>query len=99
MSPFCKGIFITFCIVSTGTLTNAQQPFTLHQALDSMESHFATLKIRQALIQGAKANEKIAKDDRLPSLRLMEQVAAGTDNSLNGSYFPMGIIPSTSGGR
>jgi adhesin transport system outer membrane protein len=99
MSPFCKGVLTTTCIISIGTLTNAQQAISLHQALDSMESHYATLKIRQSLIQGARAYETEIKHERLPSLKLMEQVAAGTDNSLNGSNFPQGIIPSTSGGR
>lgn len=99
MSPFCKGFFITICIVFIGTFSKAQKPITLHQALDSMESHYATLKIRQSLIQGAHAYETEIRHERLPSLKFMEQVAAGTDNSLNGSYFPQGIIPSTSGGR
>jgi len=87
-------------IIVTVSLTSARsQTISLHQALDSMEAHYAELKIRQSMIGGAQDMEKEIKHERLPSLKLMEQVAAGTDNSLNGSYFPMGVIPSTSGGR
>jgi outer membrane protein TolC len=57
------------------------------------------LQVKQSLINAATAYIKEIKDQKLPSFQLMEQVDAGTDNSLNGSYFPMGIVPSTSGGR
>jgi outer membrane protein TolC len=79
--------------------TAGQQPLTLHASLDALTRYYPTLQVKQSLLSAAKAYVQEIKDQKLPSLQLMEQVAAGTDNSLSGSYFPMGIIPSTSGGR
>lgn len=78
---------------------SAQQPLSLHKALEAMEQYHPSLQLKQSLIKAAEAYVKQLKDQRLPSLQLMEQFTGGTDNGLNGSYFPMGIVPSTSGGK
>ena len=41
----------------------------------------------------------VLKANRLPNLRLHDQVDVGTANGLSGSYFSMGLIVPTSGGR
>lgn len=46
----------------------------------------------------ANASVTDAENQRLPSLKISDQLDLGTDNGLDGSYFPMGMIPSTSGG-
>lgn len=76
-----------------------QTTLTLHQSLEALKQYHPALQVKQSLINAATAYIKEIKDQQLPSFQLMEQVVAGTDNSLNGSYFPMGIVPSTSGGR
>ncbi len=70
----------------------------LKQAIDSAIKNYPELNAKQFEIKSANAAVLDAKDQRLPSLTLSDQVDIGTANSLDGSYFPMGIIPSTSGG-
>ncbi len=70
----------------------------LKQAIDSAIKNYPALNAKQLELQSANAAVRDAKDQRLPSLNVSDQVDLGTANSLSGSYFPMGIVPSTSGG-
>jgi len=70
----------------------------LKQAVDSAILNFPGLKSKQFEMAGANAYLSDAKHQRLPSLKLSDQIDYGTDNGLGGSYFPLGIVPSTSGG-
>ena len=53
---------------------------------------------KKALVNSASAAVSETRHQFLPALRFNDQVNLGSDNSIAGSYFPYGIIPSTSSG-
>jgi len=71
---------------------------SLTQAIDSVGKNYPGLKVKQMQIKSADYTISDAKHQALPSLKVSDQLDMGTANSIGGSYFPMGIIPSTSGG-
>ncbi len=70
----------------------------LKQAVDSAIKNYPGLEVKEMQLQSADAGITDAKHQGLPSLKIHDQLDAGTANSIGGSYFPLGIIPSTSGG-
>ena len=56
-----------------------------------------SIRAREALVRSGQAAVVEARDQRLPSLNLYEQVDAGTSNNLGAAYFSGGIVPSISG--
>src|SRR6185312_8984201 len=92
------GIITGILFLSACSLGFAQAKIGLKQAIDSAIKNYPELNARQLETKSADALVHDAKDQRLPSLTVSDQVDIGTASSLSGSYFPMGIIPSTSGG-
>jgi outer membrane protein TolC len=92
-----KGIVTGILLCNICSFGFAQTKIGLKQAIDSAIKNYPELNAKQLEIQSADAAVRDAKDQRLPSLTLSDQVDLGTANSLSGSYFPMGIIPSTAG--
>ena len=88
-------LLVTICSLSFAQINNK---IGLKQAIDSAIKNYPLLNAKQFEIESANAAVRDAKDQRLPSLNASDQVDLGTANGLGGSYFPMGIIPSTSGG-
>ncbi|HVZ57049.1 MAG TPA: TolC family protein [Chitinophagaceae bacterium] len=76
----------------------APQPLSLARAVQLAVTQYPTIQAYQERVHAGEARVQEARAAWLPSARVMEQVAAGTDNSLTGGYFPMGIIPTTVGG-
>jgi outer membrane protein TolC len=72
--------------------------FTLSDLADSADHYLPRLLEKKALVNSAAANVTDVKHLFLPSLKASDQVNLGTDNSVAGSYFPFGIVPSTSSG-
>ncbi|MGA9407573.1 MAG: TolC family protein [Bacteroidota bacterium] len=70
----------------------------LKVAIDSALYNYPELKAKQFQVESATASVTDAENQVLPSLTFSDQVDLGTDNGVGGSYFPMSIIPSTSGG-
>ena len=70
----------------------------LKLAVDSALHYYPELKSKQYQVASANASVTDAEDQELPSFKISDQVDLGTDNGVPGSYFSMGIIPSTSGG-
>jgi outer membrane protein TolC len=66
--------------------------------IDSADQHLPALLAKKAEYNSATANITDTRHQFLPAFRFSDQVNLGTDNSLSGSYFPYGLIPSTSGG-
>ena len=93
-----SGILASALVLSICTGSFAQTKVGLKQAIDSAINNYPELRAKQLETKSADAAVRDAKDERLPSLTVSDQVDIGTANSLTGSYFPMGIIPSTSGG-
>jgi outer membrane protein TolC len=75
-----------------------QQPYSLSSLTDSALHNLPLLLEKKAEVNSSQAAVTDVKDQFIPLLRADAQVALGTDNSLPGSYFPFGIIPSTSSG-
>ena len=73
------------------------QTLNLYDAVNKTISYYPLLQQRDAEVAANKAHVTTVNGNRLPSLRLMEEAAAGTSNSLPGSYFSMGTVPSASG--
>ena len=77
---------------------SAADSFSLHRAIALTLAHYPAIKAKQAQVQAGEASLTDVKHNRYPDLKLLEQVDAGTDNSIYGSYFTQGLVPSTSGG-
>ena len=98
-----KRICITFIVfaamlaAAVNSFAQAKTIITLKQAIDTALENYPELKARKYMVESAKMNLTDAKNQRLPSLKIGDEVDLGTANSAVGSYFPMGIVPSTSG--
>jgi len=77
----------------------SQKPFLSLSALnDSADHYLPRLMEKRALVNSAVASVTEARHEFLPAVRFNDQVNLGSDNSIAGSYFPYGIVPSTSSG-
>jgi adhesin transport system outer membrane protein len=74
------------------------QVLPLNDAISQAIGHYPLLRQRQAQVEAGKAHIQSVNDNRLPALNLQEQWTLGTNNSLDGAYFGMGVVPSTTGG-
>lgn len=79
-------------------LSFAQGSYSLAAIIDSAHQFAPFILQKRALVEASRARVADARHLALPQLRLSEQVSVATDNSLAGSYFSMGITPSTSAG-
>lgn len=83
----------------TGLSLSAQEKkYTLSELVDTAKIHFPQLLRKNAQLDFAKAAVTDTKHQFLPVLKTTAELTAGTDNSLAGSYFTFGMIPSTSAG-
>jgi len=91
---------LSFMLVLWANCTTAQQKnnYSLSDYIDSAQHHLPLLMQKTALFDAAKAGVTDARHAYLPSAFVADQVNAGTDNALPGSYFSFGIIPSSSDG-
>jgi outer membrane protein TolC len=88
-------VFILFSDLSVFS----QKPFISLSALnDSADHYLPRLLEKKALVSGAAAAVVETRHQFLPAIRFNDQVNIGSDNSNAGSYFPYGIVPSTSAG-
>ena len=94
----CLGMFgILFLSLSLPSLAQ-QKNYSLASLIESAKNYLPLLKQKSALIDVSKEKITDTKHSFLPQVRFSEQVSLGSDNSIAGSYFTMGITPSTSGG-
>jgi len=93
------GYCLLFILINIPTVVKAQQHLLSLQALiDSAFQYYPSIKEKRALQQSAESNVISIKKFFLPSAIAADELIAGTDNSLPGSYLSFGVIPSTSGG-
>lgn len=78
--------------------TNNGQAINLKMLLDGIQSNYEFLKGGENLIKASQANVKDVAMQRLPSLKTDYEVNLGSDNSLAGSYYTYGIVPTVNGG-
>ncbi len=102
MIPFCKGKYClvwSICILMpVFSLFSQQRYHTLAGLEDSAARYLPLLLQKRALVKSSRAAVTEARHSFLPQVKFNEQVSLGSDNSLAGTYFPFGIVPSTSGG-
>ncbi|MFN3381220.1 MAG: TolC family protein [Runella zeae] len=92
----CLFLFIfLFC----HSLKSIAQVLTIQDAIEASFSHYPTLQAKQMALEANKANITVVRDNRLPNVRLHDQINIGTANGISGSYFSLGLIVPTSGGR
>jgi outer membrane protein TolC len=75
-----------------------QKPYSLSSLTDSALRNLPILLEKKAIINSGQSSVKDVRHQFIPFLRANAQVNMGTDNSLPGSYYTLGIIPSTSSG-
>ncbi|MEO6883525.1 MAG: TolC family protein [Bacteroidia bacterium] len=71
---------------------------TLKQALQLAIKNYPLLQAKEYEVKAADEELKATRRGYLPALGVSGQLSYATDNSLPGTYFPMGIVPSTSAG-
>lgn len=93
-----KHLFLYFLIISC-TISARGQILSMEQAVDAALAKYPTIEAQKAALAGMQAAANVLKANRLPNVRLHDQIDVGTANGLSGSYFSMGLIVPTSGGR
>ena len=93
MPRFIIGIFF---ILLTACRLHAQM-MSMEEAISATLAHYPTLAAQQAALEAVRINAQVIKDNRLPNVRLHDQVNMGTANGLSGSYFSLGLIVPTAG--
>jgi outer membrane protein TolC len=89
---------VIFCM-TPATSVFSQKPFLTLSALnDSADHYLPRILEKRSLVSSATASIMEVRHQFLPAIRFNDQVNLGTDNSIAGSYFPYGIIPSSSSG-
>lgn len=101
---------ITFCgrkicrlsgillLMSAGPAFAQQKNYHLPELVEAAKTHLPVLLQKQAQLNSAKAAVTETKHSFLPQFKISDQVNFGTDNSIAGSYLPVGITPSSSAG-
>lgn len=75
-----------------------EQFYTLSALIDSAQHHLPVLMQKKALADAARAGITDARHAYLPTSYIGDELTAGTDNSIPGSYISFGIVPSASSG-
>lgn len=86
------------CVLLFSYTGIAQKKIALGELVEAARLHLPVLLQKQALVKSAQASETDVKRSFLPQVRFSEQLNLGSDNSLAGSFFTMGMTPSTSAG-
>src|SRR5580692_9529793 len=89
---------ISFFAPQADAQTTQQTGYTLPALIDSAQHHLPVLRQKKALVDAAKAGIRDARDTYLPTSYLGDELLVSSDNSLPGSYYSFGLIPSVSSG-
>ncbi len=84
--------------LSSAAVFSQKPSLTLSALNDSADRYLPRLLEKRALVNSALASVAEARHEFIPAVRFNDQVNIGSDNSIAGSYFPYGIVPSTSSG-
>lgn len=75
------------------------QVLTLDGAIEATLAQYPTLAAQRSALEAIRANAQVLRDNRMPNVRLHNQLTLGTANGMSGSYFSLGLIVPTSGAR
>lgn len=104
MKSFPQKTIIGFCALLFFIYTNPslaqvnKNVLTLNKAIDLAMNQYPSIQAYMERVNAGQAKVEEAKNLWLPSAWAIAEVAGGTDNNLNGSYYTLGIIPSATGG-
>ncbi len=102
MVTFCTRkfhrVFGILLLMPSLSLFAQQKKYSLAEFVDSAQRHLPVLMQKKALVDAARAGVTDARHAFLPTSYLGDELSAGTDNSVPGSYISFGIIPSSSSG-
>ncbi|HTI94532.1 MAG TPA: TolC family protein [Puia sp.] len=103
MVAFCHRKFrwvygILLLLPSLSLFAQQQKKYSLSDFVDSAQRHLPVLMQKKVLVDAARAGVTDAKHAFLPTSYIGDEVTAGTDNSIPGSYIGFGVIPSSSSG-
>jgi len=90
---------LIFLFLTAACIRVHGQLLSMEQAVDAALARYPTIEAQRAALAAFELSVNVLKANRLPNLRLHDQVDVGTANGLSGSYFSMGLIVPTSGGR
>jgi len=85
-------------IQSSLLLAQTTSPLTLTDALALAEKNYPALLAKQEEVNAAKEDLSATRKEYIPTLKLHEQIEYATANTVEGTYFPYGIVVPTSGG-
>jgi outer membrane protein TolC len=74
------------------------QSYSLPALIDSAQHHLPVLLQKKALIEASRSGVTDARHAYLPASIVGDEVSAGSDNAVPGSYYSFGLIPSVSSG-
>jgi hypothetical protein len=93
-----RGRFMfTYTLLCISACAHAQT-LNMYDAVNKTITNYPLLQQRTVEVASSRAHIISVNDNRLPSLLLQDQLTGGTNNAVTGSCFPLGIIPSASGG-
>lgn len=99
MMPVRRYSLLIFLLLFSVASALYAQVLTLEQAIEITLSHYPTVAAKRAALEAIRTNAAVQHDNRLPNVRLHDQIDVGTANGLSGSYFSLGLIVPTSGAR
>ncbi|MFT3932693.1 MAG: TolC family protein [Chitinophagaceae bacterium] len=94
----CAAIAVTSFLICLNVVhAQNKKLYSLAELVDSTKHYFPSLLQKEALANSAKAGITEARHAYLPKLSISDEAVTASANSLPGSYFPIGTIPSVSG--
>lgn len=93
-----KYCLLAFAAVLTGYKADAQQVFTLKQAIDTAVANYGTIKAKASYTAAAREQVSQARRDYLPNVNVGVQQDYGTINGQNGPLYGFGGLSAASAG-
>lgn len=94
----CYLVFGILLSMPTTFLLAQGKAISLSDLILASKNYYPSIQQKNAELNRAKASAIEIKHSFLPQLKFNDQINIGSDNSLAGSYLPIGITPSTSSG-
>ena len=98
MTAFKKVSRLLILLIFLANSIFGQQTYQLAQLVNAAIKYYPVIKQKEALYNASIASAREVQHSFLPQIKISDQLNYGTDNSIAGSFFPLGITPSTSGG-
>ncbi len=87
-------VFVTLGLTKSGAQTIGLNDLVAHTL-----ANYPFIHQQEAAHNAGLAHEKTIRGNAFPSLIVQAQTDLGTVNAIQGAYFPMGVVPSLSGGN